>query len=87
MFQRYQRCPWEIEGKPEDEEDGEEQFTVEVAYPLNSRTDSPPRVKFSDKYDVVSRFLSKSASEKVPSMQHDRTEDERLTLPSSTTRQ
>ena len=22
LFQRYKRCPWEIEGKPEDDEDG-----------------------------------------------------------------
>jgi hypothetical protein len=22
MFQRYKRCPWEIEGAPEDDEDG-----------------------------------------------------------------
>ncbi|KAI5124941.1 hypothetical protein M0805_007368 [Coniferiporia weirii] len=69
MFQRYQRCPWEIEGKPEDEED-----------------DAPPRVKFSDKFDILSRFLNGSSREQVPSMQLDRTEDERLTLPSSTTR-
>ena len=27
MFQRYQRCPWEIEGKPEDEEDGNDQVS------------------------------------------------------------
>ncbi|KAH8113235.1 UPF0183-domain-containing protein [Phellopilus nigrolimitatus] len=69
MFQRYQRCPWEIEGAPEDEED-----------------DAPPRVKFGDKFDIISRFLNGASREQVPSMQLDRTEDERLTLPSSTTR-
>ncbi|EJD01126.1 UPF0183-domain-containing protein [Fomitiporia mediterranea MF3/22] len=69
MFQRYQRCPWEIEGEPEDEED-----------------DTPPRVKFSDKFDIISRFLNGASKETMPSMELDRTEDERLTLPSSTTR-
>jgi len=69
MFQRYQRCPWEIEGDPEDEED-----------------DTPPRVKFSDKFDIISRFLNRGSREQMPSMQLDRTEDDRLTLPSSTTR-
>ncbi|KLO18040.1 UPF0183-domain-containing protein [Schizopora paradoxa] len=69
MFQRYNRCPWEIEGEPEDEED-----------------DSPPRVKFSEKLDVISRFLNRGSREVVPSMQVDRTEDDRLTLLNSTTR-
>ena len=27
IFHRYQRCPWEIEGKPEDEEDGNDQVS------------------------------------------------------------
>jgi len=69
MFQRYHRCPWEIEGEPEDEED-----------------DAPPRVKFNEKLDLISRFLNRGSREVVPSMQVDRTEDDRLTLPSSTTR-
>jgi len=69
MFQRYHRCPWEIEGEPEDEED-----------------DAPPRVKFSEKLDVISRFLNRGSREVVPTMQVDRTEDDRLTLPSSNTR-
>ncbi|KAL5488082.1 hypothetical protein ACEPAI_6190 [Sanghuangporus weigelae] len=69
MFQRYQRCPWEIEGEPEDEED-----------------DAPPRVKFTDKFDIISRFLNGASKETMPSMELDRTDDERVTLPSPTTR-
>ncbi|KAL5527358.1 hypothetical protein ACEPAG_6149 [Sanghuangporus baumii] len=68
MFQRYQRCPWEIEGEPEDEED-----------------DAPPRVKFTDKFDIISRFLNGASKETIPSMELDRTDDERVTLPSPTT--
>jgi len=69
MFQRHQRCPWEIEGEPEDEED-----------------DTPPKVDFGDKYDIVSRFLSRVSREQLPSMQLDRADDDRLTLPNATTR-
>ncbi|THH11714.1 hypothetical protein EW145_g472 [Phellinidium pouzarii] len=65
MFQRYQRCPWEIQGEPEDEEDGN-------------------RLEYI--FDVISRFLNGPSREQMPSMQLDRTEDERLILPSSTTR-
>ena len=49
MFQRYQRCPWEIEGKPEDEEDGVYCFVLVFDEVFNSDQDAPPRVKFSDK--------------------------------------
>jgi len=69
MFQRHQRCPWEIEGGPEDEED-----------------DSPPRVRFFDKFDTISHFLNPTNRDQVPSMLLDRAEDDMLTLPSSTTR-
>ncbi|TFY83947.1 hypothetical protein EWM64_g70 [Hericium alpestre] len=68
LFQRYKRCPWQIEGRPEDDED-----------------DSPPRVKFYDRVDTISHFLS--PGETPPSMLFDRTDEEAaLTLPSSTTR-
>ncbi|KAI0268387.1 UPF0183-domain-containing protein [Gloeopeniophorella convolvens] len=68
LFQRYKRCPWQIEGAPEDDED-----------------DSPPRVKFEERVDRISHFLS--PGEVPPSMHYDRTDDEEiLTLPNSTTR-
>ncbi|PCH41096.1 UPF0183-domain-containing protein [Wolfiporia cocos MD-104 SS10] len=68
LFQRYKRCPWEIEGKPEDNED-----------------ESPSRVRFYDRADVIGHFLS--PGESPPSMLLDRTDEEDgLTLPSSKTR-
>ncbi|KZV77194.1 UPF0183-domain-containing protein [Peniophora sp. CONT] len=68
LFQRYKRCPWQIEGKPEDDED-----------------DSPPRVKFTDRMDTISRFLSPGGA--PTSMNYDRTNgDDALTLPAPTTR-
>ncbi|KAI0068824.1 UPF0183-domain-containing protein [Artomyces pyxidatus] len=68
LFQRYKRCPWQIEGRPEDDE-----------------YDSPPRVKFDDRVDTISHFLS--PGEAPPSMHFNRTDDEEaLTLPSPTTR-
>ncbi|KAI0959486.1 hypothetical protein AcW1_004297 [Taiwanofungus camphoratus] len=68
LFQRYKRCPWEIEGKPEDDED-----------------ESPPRVRFYDRAEDISHFLS--PGESPPSMLLDRTDEEDgLTLPSSKTR-
>lgn len=58
MFQRYNRCPWEIEGEPEDEEDGN---AISAIFSQNfvyiSSKDAPPRVKFSEKvgyyYDLL----------------------------------
>ncbi|KAH9951641.1 UPF0183-domain-containing protein [Amylocystis lapponica] len=68
LFQRYKRCPWEIEGQPEDDED-----------------ESPPRVRFSDRVEDISHFLS--PGEGPTSMVLDRTDEEDgLTLPSSRTR-
>ncbi|KZT12505.1 UPF0183-domain-containing protein [Laetiporus sulphureus 93-53] len=68
LFQRYKRCPWEIEGKPEDDED-----------------ETPPRVKFHDRVEEISHFLSQG--EPPSSMLLDRTDEEdNLTLPSSKTR-
>ncbi|KAI0030703.1 UPF0183-domain-containing protein [Vararia minispora EC-137] len=68
LFQRYKRCPWQIEGSPEDDED-----------------DSPPRVRFHDRVDVISRFLSPGGA--PPSMNFDRTVGEdTLTLPTPITR-
>jgi hypothetical protein len=51
MFQRYKRCPWEIEAKPEDDEDGTR--LCDLSLPLLSVhcLDSPPRMRF---YDAVS---------------------------------
>ncbi|TDL29548.1 hypothetical protein BD410DRAFT_758470 [Rickenella mellea] len=69
MFQRYQRCPWEIEGEPEDEED-----------------DSPPRMQFFDKFEIISHFLNPNSRHDVPSMLLDRADDDMLTLPGATTR-
>jgi len=68
LFQRYRRCPWELEGKPEDDED-----------------DSPPRMRFTDKFEAISHFLS--PRDPPPSMVHDRTEyEDTITLPSATSR-
>jgi len=68
LFQRYKRCPWEIEGQPEDDED-----------------ESPPRVRFDDRVEDISHFLS--PGESPTSMVLDRTDEEDgLTLPSSRTR-
>jgi len=68
LFQRYKRCPWEIEGQPEDDED-----------------DTPPRMRFYDRFETISHFLS--PHEPPPSMLLDRTDEEDgITLPSSTTR-
>jgi len=68
LFQRYKRCPWEIEGQPEDDED-----------------DTPPRMRFYDRFETISHFLS--PREPPPSMLHDRTDEEDgMTLPSPTTR-
>jgi len=68
LFQRYKRCPWEIEGKPEDDED-----------------DTPPRMRFYDRFETISHFLS--PHEPPPSMLLDRTdEEEDITLPSAATR-
>ncbi|KAF8205067.1 hypothetical protein BJ912DRAFT_940171 [Pholiota molesta] len=67
LFQRYKRCNWEIEGKPEDDED-----------------DTPPRKRFSDRFETISHFLS--PHEPPPSMSLDRTADENnLNLPNPTT--
>lgn len=49
MFQRYQRCPWEIEGKPEDEEDGMWHLVLVSLTVPDGHIDAPPRVTFSDK--------------------------------------
>jgi hypothetical protein len=68
LFQKYKRCPWEIEGQPEDDED-----------------DSPPRMRFYDRFEMISHFLS--PHEPPPSMLLDRTDEEDdITLPSPTTR-
>ncbi|KZP32960.1 UPF0183-domain-containing protein [Athelia psychrophila] len=68
LFQLYKRCPWEIEGAPEDEED-----------------DTPPRMRFEDRFEIISHFLS--PREPPPSMLLDRTDEEDgVTLPSSKTR-
>ncbi|KAF8556960.1 UPF0183-domain-containing protein [Imleria badia] len=68
LFQQYKRCPWELEGKPEDDED-----------------DSPPRMRFTDKFEAISHFLS--PRDPPPSMVHDRTEyEDNITLPSATSR-
>jgi len=68
LFQRYKRCPWEIEGRPEDDED-----------------DTPPRMRFYDRFETISHFLS--PREPPPSMLLDRTDEEDgMTLPSPTTR-
>jgi hypothetical protein len=68
LFQRYKRCPWEIEGPPEDDED-----------------DTPPRMRFYDRFETISHFLS--PHEPPPSMLLDRTDEEDdITLPSPTTR-
>ncbi|KIM90897.1 hypothetical protein PILCRDRAFT_811393 [Piloderma croceum F 1598] len=68
LFQRYKRCPWDIEGRPEDDED-----------------DTPPRMRFYDRFETISHFLS--PREPPPSMLLDRTDDENgMTLPSPTTR-
>ncbi|KAN0097506.1 Uncharacterized protein family UPF0183 [Tylopilus felleus] len=70
LFQQYNRCPWEIEGKPEDDED-----------------DSPPRMRFTDKFEAISHFLSPKDHHPPPSMVHDRTEyEDNITLPSPTSR-
>ena len=37
-------------------------------------------------FDIISRFLNGASREAMPSMELDRTDDDRLTLPSSTTR-
>lgn len=34
LFQRYKRCNWEIEGKPEDDEDGEASSCLVVGQSL-----------------------------------------------------
>ncbi|KAF8897631.1 hypothetical protein BD779DRAFT_1465771 [Infundibulicybe gibba] len=74
LFQRYKRCNWEIEGKPEDDED----------VPKNA-TDTPPRKRFYDRFETISHFLS--PHESPPSMLLDRTaEEDDVTLPSSNTR-
>ncbi|KIJ70052.1 hypothetical protein HYDPIDRAFT_77123 [Hydnomerulius pinastri MD-312] len=68
LFQRYKRCPWELEGKPEDDED-----------------DSPPSMRFTDKFEAISHFLS--PRDPPPSMVLDRTEyEDTITLPSPTSR-
>jgi len=68
LFQQYKRCPWEIEGKPEDDED-----------------DSPPKMRFTDKFEAISHFLS--PRDPPPSMVHDRTEyEDNITLQSATSR-
>jgi hypothetical protein len=47
MFQRYKRCPWEIEGKPEDDEDGAPLSFYLLLPPAHScTTESPPRMDF-----------------------------------------
>ena len=50
-FQRYMRCPWEIQGSPEDDDDGL-LHPIDVMHELNCVhiTDSPPHAKF---YDTV----------------------------------
>jgi len=32
LFQRYKRCNWELEGKPEDDEDGHSRFMLSICY-------------------------------------------------------
>lgn len=49
MFQRYQRCPWEVQGEPEDEEDGWSHLNIAFFLAYNIVTDSPPRVRFFEK--------------------------------------
>ncbi|KAH9938204.1 UPF0183-domain-containing protein [Fomitopsis serialis] len=52
LFQRYKRCPWEIEGKPEDDEDGMCGCVESLARVTQRHAETPPRVRF---YDTVSR--------------------------------
>lgn len=68
LFQYYKRCPWELEGQPEDDED-----------------DTPPRMRFPDKFEAISHFLS--PRDPPPSMVLDRTDDnDNITLPSPVSR-
>ncbi|KDQ64597.1 hypothetical protein JAAARDRAFT_75176 [Jaapia argillacea MUCL 33604] len=91
LFQRYKRCPWEIEGPPEDDEDGISSSNgciypvIRLRLIILSRLDHPPRMRFHDRFDVINHFLS--PREAPPSMLLDRTDDEpTLTLPNSSTR-
>ncbi|KAI6134941.1 hypothetical protein EV401DRAFT_867718 [Pisolithus croceorrhizus] len=69
LFQRYKRCPWELEGRPEDDED-----------------DTPPRMRFPDKFEAISHFLN-PRDPPPQSMILDRTDDDdTITLPSPMSR-
>ncbi|KAI6034351.1 hypothetical protein BKA83DRAFT_26282 [Pisolithus microcarpus] len=66
---RYKRCPWELEGRPEDDED-----------------DTPPRMRFPDKFEAISHFLN-PRDPPPQSMILDRTDDDdTITLPSPVSR-
>jgi len=67
MFQRYQRCPWEI-GKDANARGGLSVLT------------------FSDKFETASHFLDPAQREHAPSMLMERGDEDKLTLPGSTTR-
>ncbi|PFH52810.1 hypothetical protein AMATHDRAFT_1853 [Amanita thiersii Skay4041] len=80
LFQRYKRCCWEIEGAPEDDEDGNVPYRW-----LVFMLDTPPRKRFYDRFETISHFLS--PNEPPPSMVLNRTDDDNLiTLPNAATR-
>lgn len=56
MFQRYKRCNWEIEGNPEDDEDGKSVLSYISTFIQPDLTDTPPRKRFYDR--VCSYVLS-----------------------------
>ncbi|KAF5387713.1 hypothetical protein D9615_000496 [Tricholomella constricta] len=86
LFQRYKRCNWEIEGKPEDDEDGNVLLlSCIIQTRVECLQDTPPRKRFYDRFETISHFLS--PREPPPSMHLDRTdEEEDITLPSTATR-
>jgi hypothetical protein len=49
LFQRYKRCNWEIQGTPEDDEDGGVSFGSIFATTDVLLVDTPPRKRFYDR--------------------------------------
>ena len=58
LFQRYKRCPWQIEGRPEDDEDGASLLAPRARLrspqkPSSTLTDSPPCVRFDERVSAL----------------------------------